>query len=344
MSISWDKRTKRWRFYFDRTIGSQRARSSKLLPKGWSHAQARAYDKNEEGRLYAVATGVQQVDTPPIALAIQIYIEHRLPRLKNGKKAAQDLAHILPWIEGRLLPDIPDVAREYRADNPNLKDATVRNRLAYLKAAARYAYRKHELGDRDYTDRMELPVPKNERHYYAEGHEFRRLLTKVKSRHVRDMLTIAFYTGLRWRSNILTLTRGQIIRRAGRVWLSIPDTKNGTPHMVPVHQAAQDALRSIPFGRDEHTYYEEFCAAKNAIGRPELVPHDLRHSLASLLISDGATLSDVGAVLGHKAVQSTKRYAHMYPARVAEVVERIPVRFSRTMVSRGTARKGQKVA
>lgn len=329
MSIAWDKRTKRWRFFFDRTIGSQRARSSKLLPKGWSHAQARAYDKNEEARLYAVATGVQQVDTPAIARAIELYVEYRLPRLKNGKKAAQDLAYLLPWTEGRLLPDLPDVAREYRDDNPGLADATVRNRLAYLKAAARYAYRKHGLGDQDYTDRMELPVPKNERHYYAEGHEFKRLLSKVKSRHVRDMLTIAFYTGLRWRSNILTLTREQVIRRAGRVWLSIPDTKNDAPLMVPVHPAAQNALRSIPFSQDQHTYYEEFRAARAAIGRPELVPHDLRHSLASLLISGGSTLSEVGAVLGHKAVQSTKRYAHLYPARVAEVVERIPGRFQK---------------
>lgn len=325
MSISWDKRTRRWRFFFDRTIGSQRARSSKLLPAGWSHTQARAYDKAEEARLYAIATGIEQIDErPPVARAIELYITHRLPELRNGKKTAQDLAQLLPWIASRPLQDIPDIAREYRADNADLAPATVKNRLAYLKAAVRYAYRRHGLGDRDYSERMEMPTVRNERHVYLEVHEFRRLLAKVPSEDARSLLTIAFYTGLRWRANILPLTRKQIIRRAGEVWLLIPRTKNDAPLMVPVHRDARAALRAIPFDRDEHRYYAEFDAARRAIRRPEVRIHDLRHSLASVLVSGGASLPEVGAVLGHKAVQSTKRYAHLYPQRIAEVVNRIP--------------------
>jgi len=325
MSIAWDKRNKRWRFYFDRTIGSQRARSSKLLPKAWSLAQARAYDKAEEGRLYAVATGVTVDDRPPISRAVQLYLDHRLPELRNGRKAAHDLAQIVPWIESRSLPDLPDVAREYRADNPDLAPATVRNRLAYLKAAVRYAYRRHGLGDRDYSDRMEMPTVRNERHEYLEVHEFKALLAKVPDRAVKDLLTLAFYTGLRWRSNILTLTREQIVRRK-QPWLMIPRTKNDAPLMVPVHPEAVSALRSIPFTIGEAAVYSAFQTAREAVKRPGLHIHDLRHSLASVLVSQGATLHDVGVVLGHKAVQSTRRYAHLYPARVAEIVGRVGVR------------------
>jgi integrase len=316
MSITWDKRNKRWRFYFDRSIAGQRARSSKLLPKAWSLAQARAYDKAEEGRLYALATGVQQADErPPIARAVQLYLDHRLPELRNGRKAAHDLAQIVPWITGRALPDLPDVA-----------PATVRNRLAYLKAAVRYAYRRHALGDRDYSDRMEMPTVRNERHVYLELHEFKALRAKVPNRTVKDLLTVAFYTGLRWRSNILTLTRDQIIRRDGQTWLAIPRTKNDAPLMVPVHRDAVAALRSVPFACREPEIYAAFHAARDAVKRPGLHIHDLRHSLASVLVSSGATLPEVGAMLGHKAVQSTKRYAHLYPQRVAEIVGRIGVR------------------
>lgn len=338
MSIAWDKRLKRWRFFFDRTIATSRARSSKLLPAGWSHAQARAYDKAEEARLYALASGIERLDDrPPIARAVQLYLDHRLPELRNGRKAAQDLAHIVPWIEGRALPELPDVAREYRADNAELAPATLRNRLAYLKAAVRYAYKRHGLGDRDYSERMELPAVRNERQHYIEVEPFRRFLQHVPSRDGQDLFTLAFFTGLRWRANLLRLTREQIVRRAGQAWLSIPRTKNDAPLMVPVPTDAQDALRSIPFPRGDSAYYREFRAARRAIRRPELRPHDLRHSLASALASKGASLPEIGAVLGHKSVQATRRYAHLYPQRVAELVS--SVRFSRTRVSRGTRKK-----
>jgi len=325
MSIAWDKRNRRWRFYFDRSVAGSRARSSKLLPAAWSLAQARAYDKSEEGRLYAVASGIAPVDDrPPITRAVQLYVDHRLPELRNGRKAAQDLAHILPALAGKSLQDLPDVARQYRADHPDLAPATIRNRLAYLKAAVRYAYRRHGLGDRDYSERMEMPTVRNERHEYVEAADFHRGLKAVKDPIAAAILTLAFYTGLRWRSNLLTLQREQIVRRGRGVWLSIPRTKNDAPLMVPVHHDAQDALRAIPFEIGEHKVYQAYKALRGRLRRPGLHIHDLRHSLASMLASQGATLSDVGAVLGHKAVQSTKRYTHLYPSRVAEVMDRIP--------------------
>lgn len=39
--------------------------------------------------------------------------------------------------------------------------------------------------------------------------------------------------------------------------------------------------------------------------------HDLRHSAASFLAADGASLLEIGTVLGHKQAQTTRRYAHL---------------------------------
>jgi integrase len=46
--------------------------------------------------------------------------------------------------------------------------------------------------------------------------------------------------------------------------------------------------------------------------KPDVRLHDLRHSFASLLVSGGASLPIIGAMLGHTQVQTTQRYAHLY--------------------------------
>lgn len=325
MSIAWDKRNKRWRFYFDRTIAGQRARSSRLLPKGWSLAQARAYSEREEGQLYAVATGIERADDRPlISRAVQAYVEHRAPTLIDGRKSIQNLVLLQDWYRGRALPDLPDIARSYAADHPDLAPATVKNRLAALKSAVRYAYRRHGIGDRDWSERMEMPTVRNERQQYVTVPEFHRGIEAVTDPAAAAILTLAFFTGLRWRANILTLQRAQIVRKGRQTWLTVPRTKNDAPLMVPVHPDAQDALRAIPFDISEQKVYLAFDALRRRLRRPGLHIHDLRHSLASVLASQGATLSEVGAVLGHKAVQSTRRYTHLYPSRVAEIMGRIP--------------------
>ncbi len=48
--------------------------------------------------------------------------------------------------------------------------------------------------------------------------------------------------------------------------------------------------------------------------------HDLRHSTASYLAMNGASLAEIADVLGHKTLQMVKRYAHLSEAHTANVV------------------------
>jgi site-specific recombinase XerD len=45
--------------------------------------------------------------------------------------------------------------------------------------------------------------------------------------------------------------------------------------------------------------------------RPKIRIHDLRHSFASHLVSNGVSLHIVGKLLGHTQAQTTQRYAHV---------------------------------
>ena len=48
--------------------------------------------------------------------------------------------------------------------------------------------------------------------------------------------------------------------------------------------------------------------------------HDLRHSAASYLAMNGASLAEIAEVLGHKTLQMVKRYAHMTETHTNSVV------------------------
>ena len=343
MPLYFDKRHRRWRFQFDRVVAGVRTRSGKLLPAAWGRAEAEAYDRREEGRLYALATGIRE-PRPLIAEAIALWLEHRAPQLRDGKNAAGELAKLLPYTEGRFLDELPEVARAFLADAADLAPGTRRNRLAYLKAAVRYAWRRHGLGDRDFTARMEIPAARNERQVYLRPGELARLLRHVPSSEGRALWRIAFYTGLRWVSEILPLTPASVLRTPRGAWLSIADTKTGAPHMVPVHAAIRADLKRLPFARPMREYFDEFASAREKAGMPHVRPHDLRHSLASALISRGATLAEVGRALGHKSALSTRRYAHLYPERLRQIVARIPGISARKSHTRRRSRGPRKAA
>src|SRR6266705_2630551 len=86
-------------------------------------------------------------------------------------------------------------------------------------------------------------------------------------------------------------------------------------HALATSRGAVDAL-------SVHKNYKAHRAARKAAGRPDLRPHDLRHSLAFQIIFSGGTLSDVQAALHHKSVIASNRYAHLYPEWVERAISR----------------------
>ena len=70
-------------------------------------------------------------------------------------------------------------------------------------------------------------------------------------------------------------------------------------------------------------YQDSWTAAKTAAKITNFRFHDLRHSAASYLLMNGASLGEIAIVLGHKTLQTTKRYAHLSDNHAGGVVERM---------------------
>lgn len=318
MSIYRDKARGRFRFEFDARIGGQRVRATKLLPRAWNRAQADAFDREESGRLYATARGVSDSDYS-IEDAIAVYIRERVPNLKHGRNVAKELALVFWAYQGRPLSALADVCkaislRSTRDDGDRpLSPATLKNRIAYLRAACRYAWRHHSMGDADPGSRIAVPQVRNQRQHYIGRADMLRLARACEDRPTRALIRIAFYSGMRL---------GEIYRAEVKDGCFVlKDTKNGDPRKVPLHPRLRVCLRYKPRSRFVTHYH--FDKARKAVGMTWLHFHDLRHSTASALINAGVDLYTVGAVLGHRSAASTKRYAHLATDRLNDAILKI---------------------
>jgi integrase len=137
------------------------------------------------------------------------------------------------------------------------------------------------------------------------------------------VVRLSFFCGLRWLSELIPRTQDDVVRVDGDTWLRVGKTKTGRPRMVPVHPDVVGDLAHLPVRRNTREMYEEFRVAAAAQGLAGTRMHDLRHSLASAIISEGGTLSDVQGALHHESVQSSARYAHLYPERLKAVLFRV---------------------
>lgn len=300
MSIYRDKPTGRWRFDFDHWIGGARVRRRKLLPAGFTRGEAEAFDRQESKALWAIAQGIAR-PRHYIGDAVALYVRGRVPALKAGANAERELEAMHDWWEGRALDDLAEVCAEYAEDQADaLKPATVKNRIAYLRAACRWAWKRHGLGDHDPGARVVAPEVKNGRTMTVNRAQMVALARACRHRGVRALIRIAFYTGMR----VAEIQRARRVRAA----FVLDDTKNGEPRIIPMLPIITSASRVPMPARSEIDYY--WPLARVACELTHVRLHDLRHSTATEMVNAGVDLATVGAVLGHKSPASTKRYAH----------------------------------
>lgn len=321
MSIHFDRKNERWRYQFDQYFGSERKRASRLLPKGWSRSDALKFDTAETLRLSKIASGLTQ-NRDLIEQAVLLYLTKHAHTLKSFENIRRELHAMQEFYTGRFLDELAEVAQEYRESasdaDPDeaLSPATVRNRLAYLRAACRYAWKHHKLGgETNPAARMIVPQVNNARHLYLTRAQFLEICRKVPPGAKRAGVRIAFYSGMR---------AGEVSRAnvVGDLF-DLGTTKNGQPRLVPVHPRLAHILRNKDLWPIPHTRWtisKEFKKAAIAAGYPEAVLHDMRHSTASEMINGGADLYTVGGVLGHLSQATTQRYSHLVTDTLAVAV------------------------
>lgn len=158
---------------------------------------------------------------------------------------------------------------------------------------------------------------------------------KSSNRFLYPVVVIALSTGMR-QAEIMNLRWEDIDIFKGRITLH--ETKNGERRAVPLKGLALQLIqaltseKSIDIGllfpskenplkpMDLRFPWEQALKKANI---KNFRFHDCRHSCASYLLMNGASLAEIAEILGHKTLSMVKRYSHLSEAHASKVVEKM---------------------
>ncbi len=212
--------------------------------------------------------------------------------------------------------------------------ASVNRYLAALSHSFTVAMKEWEWIATNPFERVTRYREPRDRVRYLSDDERARLLAACKSssnRYLYTVVVLALSTGCR-REEIMTLTWPNVDLERGMIVLE--KTKNKERRAVPITGPALELLRELraeccadtPLvfprrdGRKPIAIRKAWDNAVKAAGIEDFRFHDLRHSCASYLAMNGATLPEIAHILGHRTYDMVKRYAHLSEQHTAKVL------------------------
>jgi integrase len=271
--------------------------------------------------------------------------------LPNKPKSAYEQSYQLDWWNDQLgdyhLVDItPAVLSETRDRFLQSKSkhgkarspSTAVRYMAALSHAFTIAAKEWQWVDDNPFRNVSKPKEPRGRVRYLEKAEIEKLLFTCRESanpYLETIFIIAISTGMR-KGEILGLTWDTIDLRRGVIYLS--ETKNDERRAVPLTGEALKAVRELKKVRHLHTNLlfpgsrkrsqpakidTPWHQALVAAGIENYKFHDNRHTAASYLAMNGASLAEIAEVLGHKTLSMVKRYAHLSDAHTSKVVSRM---------------------
>ena len=240
--------------------------------------------------------------------------------------------HLLPYFTAdRKLREVrTDLLRSYivHRQSERAANATINLELAVLKRAYALAIEAGLLTHRPAFPKIRI---RNARQKFFELDQYRSVL-KACPDYLQAPVIFAYWTGWRFRSEIITLQWRHVDRAAGEIRLDIGSTKNGEGRILP-YTAVQELRELIDQQWAWHqeraaagficpwvfpsaggyqlrvsTYRRDWDKARRRAGVPGLVLHDFRRTAIRNLVRAGVPDVIAMKISGHKTRQIFDRY------------------------------------
>jgi len=281
---------------------------------------------------------------------IDRYIKDVLPNKTSSQKVMVTQKKQLEWwkseIGDYLLADVtPALIVECRdklsggeiRKGVKRSPATVVRYMAALSHAFTIAAKEWMWLDDSPMRKVTKPKEPRGRVRFLSDDERQRLLQACqKSNHpyLYIVVVLALATGMRL-GEILKMRWEDVNFEKG--YIILHETKNSERRRIPLVDHAHKVLQALHKNRNivsslvfpdfrkriADKVFDHRTAWLNALEKAKILDfkfHDLRHSAASYLAMNGASLAEIAEVLGHKTLQMVKRYAHLSEAHTSKVV------------------------
>lgn len=294
---------------------------------------------------------INEAQKHTLAELIDRYTEVVLPAKRTAKDQLRQLAHWKTKLGHlRLSAVTPSViATEREALKKGItnrggprSNATVARYMASLSHVFTVGVREWQWVADNPFSKVSKPRVADGRTRFLSEIEKDRLLEECKSstnRFLYPAVVLALSTGAR-RGELLGLTWPDVDLEVGRITLR--NTKNSDTRALPLWGLALNLMKGLhservvglPWvfpGRNNRKSGEvgpidlraPWLDALERAGIKDFRWHDLRHSAASYLAMNGASLNEIAAILGHRQLSMVQRYAHLSEQHTAGVVERM---------------------
>lgn len=277
-----------------------------------------------------------------LAELVDRYVKDVLPAKRDSVNQTRQLRWWKEQLGSYVLADVtPALLAEYRDKLANGGTSRGERRspstvVRYMAAASHaFTIATKEWGWLEDNPFRKVSKPKEPRGRvrFLSDDERDRLLRECKVSSNPDLypaVVLALSTGAR-KMEIMSMRWHQVDFQRGVITLH--ETKNGERRVLPLVGHALELMRArvrridtdlvFPSSLHPHKAVDLRTPWEAALERSAIDDfrwHDLRHSAASYLAMNGASLAEIAEILGHKTLQMVRRYAHLSDAHTSKVV------------------------
>lgn len=307
-------------------------RIGELGPISIAVAQTKAYELRailDTGRDPRAERNQQKL-MPLVREFAKDYIDHVTTRKRSYKDDEAKLRDwILPVLGDFRMGDVSirDIQKLLGDLHGKLSPATINRVHALLSVFFNLSVSWKQIPANPCAGQKKL-LENNRRERFLSPEEVRRIISaadKDFNIYAAGVVKIALLVGLR-KDEILKIRIENFDAEKGVLFL--PHTKNGRSRHVAINDSAVEILKNLPRVPESPWIFpgardaqKPLCNVTKAWQRilvaaqvEKCCLHTARHSFASMLVNEGATLYQTQHLLGHLCHSTTQRYAHVASA------------------------------